>query len=290
MILGVHHIAIGVRDVASLNWLSHIQTARDGCWITCPNVYFQIDHAAPLANPRATDRPVNLPGIAHICLQSRDIKEGLERGVEAGLRPISAPVDLGTPFRYLYAHTGDGILVELEGAPFARECNPRFWIGHVAFVAIDIVPLVDFYARLLNLTSSPVSRLRANALIDQVAGLDGVDLSAMWLPGLNLGLEFWQYHAPILQEQKVTSRTGFNSVCFQCNDFDGDCAHALENGAQPSASIQPELPNCRTATFHDPEGNCFKLIAFNNAADAMSIENLPQRDILVDIAGQLRSQ
>ena len=193
LILGVHHIGLNVTDQGT-KWLDHVGV-RAGVWIACPNVYILIDsHVSPIATSHL--RPVQLPGIAHICLQSRDINEGLAKGLAAGLLPISDPVDLGTPFRYLYAHTADGILLELEGAPFVRDEDPRFWVGHAAFVAKDIEPLVNFYGRVLSMQPSAISRFANNKRIDQVAGLTDVDLSAMWLPGLNLGLEFWQYHHP----------------------------------------------------------------------------------------------
>jgi catechol 2,3-dioxygenase-like lactoylglutathione lyase family enzyme len=287
MFLGVHHIGLTVRDSSEVHWLNHICMAREDGWRVAPNVHIKLESTQEVAVLQNKPRPVNLPGIAHICLQSRDIDEGLAAGVAAGLVPISGPVDLGTPFRYLYAHSHDGVLLELEGAPFVNDEDPRFWIGHVAYVARDIVPLVDFYARVLGLNASAVSHLRGNPRIDQVAGLRDVDLSAMWLPGFNLGLEFWQYHNPPCRLDVNEPATGFTHVCFESDDFEGDCDHVLAQGATLDALTDLGIANCKTAAFKDPEGNRFMLIAFDNPDDAMSISRLPHKDILAQVAAQL---
>jgi catechol 2,3-dioxygenase-like lactoylglutathione lyase family enzyme len=287
MFLGVHHIGLTLANPSQVPWLNHICSARDNGWWMAPNVHIKLEAAEDVVGTATEVRPVNLPGIAHICLQSRDIDEGLALGVAAGLAPISGPVDLGTPFRYLYAHTDDGVLLELEGAPFVRDVAPRFWIGHVAYVARDIVPLVDFYARVLGLKASAVSRLGGNARIDQVAGLTHVDLSAMWLPGFNLGLEFWQYHNPPPASDARQPATGFTHVCFESDDFDADCAHILSQGGVLDAQAEIDLSAWKTAAFKDPEGNRFMLIAFEDPNDAIMISSLPHIDILARVAAQL---
>jgi catechol 2,3-dioxygenase-like lactoylglutathione lyase family enzyme len=289
MIIGVHHLGLKVRDPEHTQWLDHVCVPKTGGWRVGPNVCLKLDRIAVDPSNSCAARPVQLPGIAHICLQSRDINEGLALGEIAGLIPISGPVDLGTPFRYLYAHTDDGVLLELEGAPFVEDRDPRFWIGHVAFVAVDIVALVDFYARALGLAPSAVTRLGGNARIDQVAGLTGVELSAMWLPGFNLGLEFWQYHNPPLQSGQGEPATGFRYVCFQSTDFEADCTHVLRQGAGPAACPDLGLTHVREAAFRDPEGNLFVVLAFNNPHDPMAIENFPCTDILAMVAAQLHA-
>jgi catechol 2,3-dioxygenase-like lactoylglutathione lyase family enzyme len=286
MITGLHHVALKVADVRNTKWLDHIGLGSQGSWIVCPNVYVRVIGCSDLDAGSSRNRPVNRPGIAHICLQSRDIEEGLALGVAAGLAPVSGPVDLGTQFRYLYAHTSDGILLELEGAPFVCDVEPRFWVGHVAFVAKDIVPLVEFYGRALGLNPSPVSRLHPNALFDKVAGLTGVDLSAMWLPGLNLGLEFWQYHHPPAPTDQRDPTTGFTHLCFECDDLEADCAHVLAQGATPDAQVEFGLLNCKTACFRDPEGNSFSLLAFDSPQHPMATARLPNRSILDAVAAQ----
>jgi catechol 2,3-dioxygenase-like lactoylglutathione lyase family enzyme len=286
MIIGVHHIGLTIADTNNIKWLEQIGSVHNDLWIDCPNVRVRINKSRALAGANVQYRPVNLPGIAHICLQSRDIAEGLARGFAAGLVPISGPVDLGTAFLYLYAHTADGILLELEGAPFVSDDDPRFWVGHVALVARDIVPLVEFYGRALGLTPSPVTRLRPRAVLDQVAGLQGVDLSAMWLPGLNLGMEFWQYHNPPAPTGQSEPAPGFTHMCFECTDFDADCANASAQGAIVDAHDNFGLANCKTACFQDPEGNRFALVAFDDPQDPMAITNLAYKGILETIAAQ----
>jgi catechol 2,3-dioxygenase-like lactoylglutathione lyase family enzyme len=286
VIRGVHHLGIRVSKGGTSSWLDHALFECQLPWATCANVFVRfLDDTSEGAN-MSFPRPVQAPGIAHICLQSRDIDEGLARGVASGLVPISGPVDLGTDFRYLYAHAPDGILLELEGAPFVRDASPRFWVGHVAFVARDIVGLVDFYARALSLEPTGVSRLRPNPLFDKVTGLEGADLSAMWLPGFNLGLEFWQYHHPPAPPDQKGSRTGFDYICFETDDFEADCTQVLAQGACRACDRDVGLPNTQIASFEDPEGNVFSLIAFDNPDDPMASHNLPHRDILAKVAAQ----
>lgn len=287
MIIGVHHIGLSAGKGGHAPWLEHICKVGEDGWCVGPNVHLRLEGVQNTKLRPTTNRPVNMPGLAHICLQSRDIDEGLARGMQAGLVPISEPVDLGTPFRYLYAHTEDGILLELEGAPFVTDGDARFWIGHVAFVARDIEPLVDFYARALKLKASAVSRLRGNVSLDKVAGLKDVDLSAMWLPSLNLGLEFWQYHNPAPAKDLAQPGTGFQYLCFECTDFEADCAHVISQGGVPDTPAPLELADCKTAAFKDPEGNRFMLIAFNDPNDLMAIKNLPHKDILAQVSAQL---
>jgi catechol 2,3-dioxygenase-like lactoylglutathione lyase family enzyme len=287
MFIGVHHIGLRADDSDEVPWLSHVCSAPKGAWKVAPNVRIRLENTQKVVSAQCKPRPVNLPGIAHICLQSRDIDKGLALGVKAGLTPISGPVDLGTPFRYLYAHTMDGVLLELEGAPFVRDGEPYFWVGHVAYVARDIVPLVDFYARVLGLKASAISRLRGNPAIDQVAGLHEVDLSAMWLPGFNLGLEFWQYHNPRCPLDITEPATGFTHICFESDDFEGDCAHVLAQGAAPDAPLDLDIANSKSAAFKDPEGNRFMLIAFDDLNDPNAVSRLPHKDILARVAAQL---
>lgn len=284
MIIGVHHLGLAC-DRGKAAWLDHLAIEASPPWLTCANVRVLCRESEPSAT--TSPRPVALPGIAHICLQSGDINDGLERGKAAGLVPISRPVDLGTPFRYLYAHTSDGILLELEGAPFVRDLTYCYWVGHVAYVTRDIVSLVDFYARALGLSPSGLSRFSGNARIDQVAGLADVDVSAMWLPGLNIGLEFWQYHNPPPPSLDEIPATGFSHVCFQCNDFAADCARVLIQGAIQAEPLELDLNGCDIASFTDPEGNHFSLLAFHQAGHPLSVETLPNKGLLAEISAQL---
>ena len=285
MIIGVHHVGLCVANDQAPAWLSHICDQTTDQWMTAPNVYVRVETKPGSDN--FDKRTPNIAGIAHICLQSRDIELGLAKGKTSGLCPVSAPVDLGTDFRYLYAHTPDGILLELEGAPFVRDEEPRFWIGHVAFVARDLASLTAFYGKILGLKPTPLSRLRGNKRIDTVAGLDDVDLSAGWVPGLNLGLEFWQYHNPPSPKGNAQGIFGFTHVCFETDDFRVDHAHFIAQGAQPLEAQDLGLTDAKCASFRDPEGNRLHLICFDQGNDSLSIRKLPQIDILARISAQL---
>ena len=286
MITGVHHIGLTISPVHDLSWLGHVCSQRNETWYAAPNVYVRIEKCAPDKVIETIKRPANIAGIAHICLQSRDINEGYHHGLTNGLISISEPVDLGTEFRYLYAHTSDGVLLELEGAPFVADVEPHFWLGHVAFVAQDIELLVNFYSRALRLDPTPTMRLRGNKMFDKVTGFNDVDLSAKWLPGLNLGLEYWHYHNPETPQNSSHSPYGFNHVCFESEDFETDCAHLLAQGGAPIAMDDLGLEDCSVAGFLDPEGNKIVIIAFNDGHHPLSIKKLAHSDILARVTAQ----
>jgi catechol 2,3-dioxygenase-like lactoylglutathione lyase family enzyme len=70
------------------------------------------EFSAPQAGTRATERPVNEPGISHVCLQVRDIHGEYERLQRAGMRFHCPPQSQDTGF-VTYGRDPDGNVVEL---------------------------------------------------------------------------------------------------------------------------------------------------------------------------------
>jgi hypothetical protein len=97
----------------------------------------------------------------------------------------------------------------------------------------------------------------------------------------------WRHHnSPcLLNGGELT--TGFTDICFESDDFEGDCAHVLGQGAIPDSLTDLDITNCKTAAFKDLEGNRFMLIAFNDPSDLKSISSAQHKDILARVAAQL---
>jgi catechol 2,3-dioxygenase-like lactoylglutathione lyase family enzyme len=70
------------------------------------------EFTAPPATPAAGDRPVNRPGITHICLQVQNIKAEYERLETAGMRFHCPPQAQDTGW-VTYGRDPDGNVVEL---------------------------------------------------------------------------------------------------------------------------------------------------------------------------------
>lgn len=242
-------------------WRAPNLTVRTGDWppVAC----------APPAAPAR--RPVPDLGLSHLCIQCRNLDAGLAIAQMDGFEAIHGPTALGTGYLYLYAHSASGMLVEMEGAPFAPPDMPPFWIGHVAWSARDAAALAAFYGALLGRPVTASSRLRGQDLFDRVTGLPRVDLEGWWVPGLNIGLEFWQFHNPASDGRW----TGAGPVCvaFASDDLEADTARALRLGARscpPEADLNGAGSDAGTAPrrqFEDTEGNRFDLVG--SAADSL---------------------
>lgn len=271
----VHLVGIGPAELA---WAFAVEDQAAGCPIVAaqptgstwraPNVIIeaadglasgQLDHVPPMR------RPVPDLGLSHLCIQCRDLDVGLAVAQMAQFREIHGPTALGTGYLYLYAHGASGMLVEMEGAPFAPLDMPTFWIGHVAWSAQDGAALAAFYGALLARPVTASSRLRGQELFDQVVGLPDVDLEGWWVPGLNVGLEFWQFHNP--RSVRRWTGPGPGSVVFSSDDLEADSARACALGARPyppdadQDRAAADIGSGRVSQFLDPEGNRFDLVA-----------------------------
>lgn len=224
------------------------------------------DHSKRPAAPKAPAlrRPVPDLGLSHLCIQCRTLASGLAVAQMGGFEAIEGPTDLGTGYQYLYAHGPSGMLVEMEGAAFAPADMPAFWIGHVAWAAGDGAALAGFYAALLGRPVSASRRLRDHVLFDRVTGLEQADLEGWWVPGLNIGLEFWQFHNP--RPAGRWAGPGPSCVAFGSDDLDADSLRAVALGATPwtpAQDLQDETDgpvSGETRRFLDPEGNRFDLM------------------------------
>lgn len=265
MIGAVSAVHLAGVEAEELAWAFHVGSRTAGTTIAgsppagviwhAPNVTVQTPDRWDADTPdraAAKRRPVPDLGLSHLCIQCRDLDAGLAVAQEERFEAIHGPTALGTGYLYLYAHGPSGMLVEMEGAPFAPPDMPPFWIGHVAWSARNGAALSAFYGALLERPVTASSRLRGQALFDRVTGLPDVDLEGWWVPGLNIGLEFWQFHNPASNQR--WAGPGPACVVFASDDLEADSARAQALGARVCAVAD------QTRQLMDPEGNRFDLV------------------------------
>lgn len=286
MISAVHHIGLNTPDSAGFahmlaacgQFLQCDAHAPNAVRIEGPNVFIEartVPGAAPI-----DIRPVHRQGIAHICLQATQIDTLIADLAPGGMAPLSVPTDLGTGFRYAYAHDASGVLYEIEGAPFARIAAPRAWVGHVAFVARDISVLSGFYASLLARAIDAPMRLRNDTRFDQVTGITHVDLRACWVRGLNIGLEFWQYLSPhTLPALNDSVAPGWAHLCFETDDVEATGHRIVQLGG----ATLDRRDHAGRQVFTDPEGNRLVLCSAN---ERPNVGDLKHSGIVAEIARQ----
>ena len=281
MITGVHAIGLRVTDVERAIAVFGAATPLEQLDAPGPallrgaNVHLELS----LATSGVAAREVHHAGLAHLCLQQRDIaplRTVLENG---GVRFLSPPVDLGTGFLYAYGRDPDGLLLETEGAPFAPS-DPVSWFGHLAFVTPDLKRLAAFYAALIGRPQARGMRLKGDPKYDAVTGVAGVDLLAGWVPGGNLSLEFWQYLSPATQQPPVAAGApAYTHVTFESDAVEADLAHAVGLGGEPDGPLMRSAEGER-ARLRDPDGNSVQLVRWSGEARRFSIDHLPHPDIL----------
>jgi catechol 2,3-dioxygenase-like lactoylglutathione lyase family enzyme len=240
-------------------------------------------HAPDPGTPQR--REASEAGLAHICIQSRDLQPTRERLSSEGVTFTSPPCDLGTGIAYSYGRDPDLNLLETEAVPEAPS-DPGAWVGHVAFVTPDLERLTAFYSALIERPVLGGSRLSPRPAFDEITGLNDVDLSAAWIPGLNVGLEFWRYHNPptaARQSERPVSDIGWTHLCFEVEDVPAAAAHAERLGARLHC---PPTENdlAAVAYVRDPDGNVVEFVRWKGSAAELSIDHLPHADIVHRVA------
>jgi catechol 2,3-dioxygenase-like lactoylglutathione lyase family enzyme len=314
MIVGIHHIGVSVEsvdrsagfyerafgfeeiyrfpltdDAAGRAMLQLPTIAGTAAMLRGPNMVVEVFEFAG-GKARDYDRPVNAPGITHFCLQTHSMEEASERMIAAGGRFPSEPTDLGADIVYAYPRDPDRNVIELEGLPATGE-TALAWAAHVSITTPDIDRAVAFYERLTGRTARRSGRLGPNAKIDQVANLEGVELSGAWLSVGNVQLEFWQYHEPpahSLDEGRLVSDPGYSHFAFEVDDLVAERARAQELGMVFQG--EPIEMGGICATYgRDPDGIVVEFIQFRGADRGRAIAAFPDPGIVARVE-RARSQ
>jgi catechol 2,3-dioxygenase-like lactoylglutathione lyase family enzyme len=273
VIAAIHHVGIlGPDPVGSLAAFGQftrgaIVADGDGAWLKGPNFLVRATRGpAPMAAA-----PVHAIGIAHVCVQMRDPAAARATLEAAGVAYIADPVSLGTGFHYCYARDAEHRLIELETAPFLQT-DPSGWFAHVAFVSEDLPRILKFYAALLDLKVFPGGPFRNNPMLDQIAGLKGLDLEVGWLRARNLTLEFWRYNAPRLPADQ-RRQLGYSHIAFEVANFEAAVTRARDLGATEGDGV--DLPSIGAMhALRDPDGNRIVFLAPDSAHAHLSVQAL----------------
>jgi catechol 2,3-dioxygenase-like lactoylglutathione lyase family enzyme len=279
--LSVHHLALAgplggtlpIEPVPALDVGETLPLARG------PNLYLSALPGTPPA-----PRPVQAPGIAHLCVQAHDgaaVRASLEGDGAAFLSP---PVALGTGYLYAYGHDACGRLFELETAEFLPT-SPPAWFGHVAYVTTDGERLAAFYGALLDAPVEAGARFRGRRF-DQVAGLEGLDLEGWWVRADTFTLEVWRYHAP--PAPAVDSAAWYPHLGLETNDLEAALTRVEMLGGR-GGEVRTG-PDGRSARAWDPDGNGLLLVELAGQAQDRSVAALGHRDVLQRVADARSTQ
>lgn len=231
-------------------------------------------------DPAATGpRPVNLPGIAHLCLQTRDADPALATLAATGGRLIAPPEPLGTGFHYAYGHDERGRLFEIETAPFLPAA-PTVWAGHVALVSRSAARLAGFYGALLETEVTVGGRFAGHKGIDRVAGLEDVDVEVWWVRSPPVGIEVWQYRNPP-PPAEGDSTAWYCHLGIAAPDLAAACARIESIGGVAGPAVAG--PAGDFAWARDPDGNRLLLFALD-AGHAAGLAWLPAPGALAAVA------
>jgi catechol 2,3-dioxygenase-like lactoylglutathione lyase family enzyme len=236
-----------------------------------PNVFIDWHEASD--GEQTSDRAINAPGIAHLCLQGRDgsaLRAGME---EAGTRFFAHPVELGTGFSYSYARAADGRLLELEAAP-VLPAHPSAWFAHLAFISERAEELATFYAAILGAPLIAGGRFRANALMDKMAALEGVDVEIWWVKSHPLSLEFFRYHAPGGGD-RGRGIAAYSHLGIEVADLAAGVEQVLAQGGSQESAMTVGADG-RSVWMRDPDGNLLRLVQLSDARHSAASLAFPE--------------
>lgn len=255
MQIAFHHIDIRLRHLAPLLALlddfgfQNITHDANEAWVRTPNAYLHLTQSATVAPP--TDDFTGA-GISHLCIQTPNMRHALSILARHNARPLSEPVNLGTGHWYVYARTPGGDIIEIEGVPYApTEATP--WLAHVAIVSGDVVRLADFYQQLTGTSRRGGQAIGPNPRFDVVLQRHEARMIPIWLVGLNVTMEFWQFLHPATAPTTAPANYGYHTIGLTVNDVPIWCAQAIKAGATCYSQ------SATHALLSDPDGNMLQV-------------------------------
>jgi hypothetical protein len=255
MHIAFHHVDIQLRTLAPfctmLGDFGFHTVTHDAseAWLRTPNAYLHLVQSDILPAPQ---HDFTCAGISHLCIQTADMRQALTILHRHGAQPLSDPVNLGTGHWYLYARTPGGDIIEIEGVPYAPPTEPSPWLAHVALVSGDVVRLADFYQQLTGTTRRGGHPIGPNPRFDEVLQQPAARMIPIWLVGLNVTIELWQFLNPTTQ-QTTTAAYGYRALAMTVDDVTDWCAQAVRLGAQCHTQTDTH------ALLSDPDGNVLQI-------------------------------
>lgn len=291
MIIGLHHVGRVVTDLDVLaeqlevltGWPVTRHAPADDPFVAGrtvtgtarahgPNGWIELIGVRGEVAPR---RGVHDAGVTHAAIQVPRIDEVVERIAHVGIGRHSDPVALGTGFLYLYVRDAEHLVTEVEGAPHAP-AELDAWLSHGAIATPDIARLRTAYQGLVGTEDHRAARLGGLDVVDEVTGLDGVHVTANWVPVANGSVELWEYHAPATAPAPPVDyeTPGAGHLAFESDDLGSDLSRAVDAGfvLRDDPAGQDAVT---VARLTDPDGNWVELLAFADPDDDRSLLGRP---------------
>lgn len=223
-------------------------------------------------------KPVYGPGYTHICFQSSASDPALSKFMKAGLEMVSrnAPVDLGGyGVTYAYGRDPDGTMIENETVDRPRRSD-RAWITHIGGATSDVDRMVDFYTKVIGYGARRRGEYANFKRIDDVAGIDGLELRSSWFAVRNLEIEFWEFvkpATPVRDEPANVDQLGYNMTAFEVTDADAEAKRLKAKGIE---TIGPAKINQGWKIYfaYDPDGNIISIQQNISAPKSQSIDDM----------------
>jgi len=282
MHVAFHHIHIRLRQLTpflamlndfGFNTVTHHATEA---WIRTPNAYVHLSQSATVPPPPPD---FTQAGISHLCIQTPDMHQALRILQRHGALPLSPPVNLGTGHWYLYARTPSGDILEIEGVPYAQT-EPAPWLAHVALVSSDVARLADFYQPLTGTTRRGGQPIGPNPRFDEVLQRPAARMIPIWLVGLNVTIELWQFLEPATRATTAPATYGYHTIGLTVSDVARWCDHASTIGATC------HYQSTTDALLSDPDGNTLRVTQSDHAQPAL--QTCPDLAIIARVNAQWR--
>lgn len=312
MILGIHHVTLVVRDLATAEayycaaaGMQRVTVPEAGALVALDHELggLGFDHCLlaghngyllliapywPDGVPAPVANPINRAGIRHFCAQNHDVAPLAAAVATQGGNLIAPPLDLGTGNQYAYARDPEGNIMEIEGLPYAPLGEPT-WLAHVALVMRDMDRAIAFYAALFGTALKNRGRFGPGPQLDRMGGLVDAQLEGAWLPAGNLQLELWQFHTPTSPAEPARRffDPGYSRLCLESVDLDADAARLVELGGTLLTECV-ENASLRAILGSDPEGNLIEIIELRAAGAALAIATLADPNICARVEASHR--
>lgn len=223
-------------------------------------------------------KPVYGPGYTHICFQSPASDPALTKFLKAGLDMVSrnAPVDLGGyGVTYAYGRDPDGTMIENETVDRPRRSD-QAWITHIGGATSDVDRMVEFYTKFIGYGARRRGEYANFKRIDDIAGIDGLELRSSWFAVRNLEIEFWEFvkpATPVRDQPANVDQLGYNMTAFEVTDADAEAERLRALGIETVGPAQISR-GWKIYFAYDPDGNIISIQQNVSAPKSLSIDDM----------------
>ena len=256
-----------------------------------PNMLLELTQFANPLDETIQNMPPQGPGMTHTCYQSPSWKSGYQKFKNQKATILSrgdGPVDLGGyGVTYAYAYDPEGNMIELEqldqsilnkdGYDANWQKQKNMWMTQVALISPDLKKLSNYYEKILEFGPRREASLANNAKLDEIAGIDNIELLAAWfgMDGQGKMMELMQYIHPKTAKpkgKKPLKSLGY-SFSFEVEDIHQE--YKRLKALKVDFTSEPQLLGEFWMVFaHDIDGNIFSLRQAISVSSTYSLKNL----------------